>query len=91
MEDHPYLHFEVCYHQAIEYAITHGLKRVEAGAQGQHKLARGYLPKMTYSAHYIPHEGFRNAISDYLHHERKEVGEILEILETRAPFKAKNS
>ncbi|MEP2945120.1 MAG: GNAT family N-acetyltransferase [Lentilitoribacter sp.] len=91
MEDHPYLHFEVCYHQAIEYAITHGLKRVEAGAQGQHKLARGYLPKMTYSAHYIPHEGFRNAISDYLHHERQEVGEILEILETRAPFKAKNS
>ncbi|MEP2978769.1 MAG: GNAT family N-acetyltransferase [Lentilitoribacter sp.] len=91
IEDHPYLHFEVCYHQAIDYAIANGLKRVEAGAQGQHKLARGYLPKMTYSAHYIPHEGFRNAISDYLHHERQEVGEILEILETRAPFKAKNS
>jgi predicted N-acyltransferase len=91
VEDHPYLHFEVCYHQAIDYAIAKGLKRVEAGAQGQHKLARGYLPKMTYSAHYIPHEGFRNAISDYLRHERQEVGEILEILETRAPFKAKNT
>lgn len=91
VEDHPYLHFEVCYHQAIDFAIAKGLARVEAGAQGQHKLARGYLPSMTYSAHYIPHEGFRNAIGDYLDHERQEVGEIQEILQTRSPFKAKNA
>lgn len=91
IEDHPFLHFEVCYHQAIDYAIKHRLSRVEAGAQGQHKLARGYLPVTTYSAIYIPHEGFRNAVADYLDHERQEVGEIGEILKTRSPFRAKNN
>ena len=91
VEDHPFLHFEVCYHQAIDFAIERGLKRVEAGAQGQHKLARGYLPETTYSAHYIPHEGFRGAVADYLAHERQEVGDIQEILKTRAPFKAKDN
>lgn len=90
VEDHPFLHFEICYHQAIDYAIKHGLSRVEAGAQGQHKLARGYLPVTTYSVVYIPHEGFRNAVGDYLTHERQEIGEIGEILKTRSPFKAKN-
>lgn len=90
VEDHPFLHFEVCYHQAIDYAIKHGLSRVEAGAQGQHKLARGYLPVTMYSVHYIPHEGFRNAVADYLTHERQEVGEISQILKTRSPFKAKD-
>lgn len=89
VEDHPFLHFEVCYHQAIDFAIAHKLARVEAGAQGQHKLARGYLPATTYSAHYIPHQGFRRAVSDYLIHERQEVGEIGEILRNRGPFKGK--
>lgn len=87
VEDHPYLHFEVCYHQAIDFAIANKISRVEAGAQGQHKLARGYMPETTYSAHYIPHEGFRNAVADYLDHERREVGEIGEMLKTRSPFR----
>ena len=60
IEDHPFLHFEVCYHQAIDFAIAKGLKVVEAGAQGEHKLARGYLPVTTQSAHYIAHPGLRN-------------------------------
>lgn len=87
VEDHPFLHFEVCYHQAIDFAIAHKLSRVEAGAQGQHKLARGYLPATTFSAHYIPHEGFRRAVSDYLIHERQEIGEIGDILRKRGPFR----
>ncbi len=70
IEHHPFLHFEVCYYQAIEYAIAHGLKRVEAGAQGEHKLARGYGPVTTYSAHYIADPGLRRAIADYLKRER---------------------
>ena len=63
---HPFLHFEVCYYQAIDFAIQRGLKTVEAGAQGEHKIARGYLPQTTYSAHYIADPGLRRAISDYL-------------------------
>jgi predicted N-acyltransferase len=66
VEDHPFLHFEVCYHQAIDFAIARGLARVEAGAQGEHKLARGYLPATTHSAHYIDHPGLRSAVADYL-------------------------
>ncbi len=62
IEDHPFLHFEICYYQAIDYAIEHGLKRVEAGAQGGHKLARGYVPKPTYSAHWIIDPSFRKAV-----------------------------
>jgi predicted N-acyltransferase len=70
IEHHPCLHFEVCYYQAIEFAITHRLARVEAGAQGEHKLARGYMPAATYSAHYIPNPSFRRAIAAYLNDER---------------------
>ena len=70
IEHHPFLHFELCYYQAIEYAIAHKLKRVEAGAQGEHKLARGYLPVTTHSAHYIADPGLRRAIADYLERER---------------------
>jgi uncharacterized protein len=81
------LHFEACYYQAIEYAIRHGLKRVEAGAQGQHKIQRGYLPKPTYSAHYIVHPGFRRAVADFLQRERAAVGEDIEILMEYSPFK----
>ena len=69
-EHHPFLHFELCYYQAIEYAIAHKLARVEAGAQGEHKLARGYMPITTYSAHYIADPALRRAIADYLKRER---------------------
>ncbi|MEM7067737.1 MAG: GNAT family N-acetyltransferase [Pseudomonadota bacterium] len=87
LEDHPFLHFEICYYQAIEYAIENSLSRVEAGAQGAHKLARGYIPVTTYSAHWITHPGLRNAISDYLVHERREVDRHNEILREHVPFK----
>ena len=73
IEEHPFLHFEVCYYQAIEFALAHGLKRVEAGAQGAHKLARGYLPQTTYSAHYIADPNFRRAVENYLAQERREI------------------
>ena len=66
LEHHPFLHFEVCYYQAIDFAIQRGLKIVEAGAQGEHKLARGYLPQTTYSAHFIADPDLRRAIADYL-------------------------
>ncbi len=87
VEDLPYLHFEVCYYQAIDFALAHGLKRVEAGAQGAHKLARGYLPKTTYSAHYIADPNFRRAVADYLERERHEVAFQGELLAERAPFR----
>jgi predicted N-acyltransferase len=87
IEDHPFLHFEVCYHQAIDFAIAKGLKTVEAGAQGEHKLARGYLPVTTHSAHYIAHPGLRRAIDDYLREERAEVAAIGEYLQEHSPFR----
>lgn len=90
-EDHPFLHFEVCYYQAIDWAIKHKRKCVEAGAQGSHKLARGYLPILTRSAHYIPHRGFRVAIEDYLEHERKAVENDIDALTQFAPFKKGSS
>ncbi|MCR5859849.1 GNAT family N-acetyltransferase [Mesorhizobium sp. J428] len=87
IEDHPFLHFEVCYHQAIDFAIERGLKVVEAGAQGEHKLARGYMPVTTRSAHYIAHPGLRRAVADYLERERQEVAQIGEYLEGHGPFR----
>lgn len=87
LEDHPCLHFEVCYYQAIEFAILNGLGRVEAGAQGAHKLARGYLPVTTRSIHWITHPGLRDAVADYLVHERREVDRHNRILGEHAPFK----
>ncbi|WP_432442995.1 GNAT family N-acetyltransferase [Nitratireductor aquibiodomus] len=87
IEHHPFLHFEVCYHQAIEFAIARGLSTVEAGAQGQHKLARGYEPVTTRSAHYIPHPGLRRAVAQYLELERRDVAEINRVLETHTPFR----
>jgi predicted N-acyltransferase len=83
----PFLHFETCYYQAIEFAIQRGLKKVEAGAQGEHKLLRGYLPVQTYSAHYIAHPGLRRAIADYLSREREAVAENIEALEEHGPFR----
>lgn len=87
IEDHSFLHFEVCYHQAIDFALSRGLKRVEAGAQGEHKLARGYTPVTTHSAHYIAHPGLRHAIADYLQRERSEVEQINDYLEDHSPFR----
>jgi predicted N-acyltransferase len=87
IEDHPFLHFEVCYHQAIDFALAKGLKRVEAGAQGEHKLARGYVPVTTHSAHFIAHPGLRRAIADYLQREREEVEHIGDYLDEHTPFR----
>ena len=87
IEDHPFLHFEACYYQAIEFAIERGLARVEAGAQGEHKLARGYRPVTTYSAHYIADPHFRRAVDDYLEHERDQVAAHHEALDEATPFK----
>jgi uncharacterized protein len=87
VEHHPFLHFEICYYQAIEYAIANKLARVEAGAQGEHKLARGYLPTTTYSAHYIADPGLRRAIDDYLARERAYVAAAGRELLEASPFR----
>jgi predicted N-acyltransferase len=87
VEHHPFLHFEVCYYQAIDFAIQRGLKTVEAGAQGEHKLARGYLPQTTYSAHYIADPDLRRAIADYLKRERAYVAEAGRELTEAGPFR----
>ncbi|ORE98093.1 GNAT family N-acetyltransferase [Aurantimonas sp. 22II-16-19i] len=87
IEDHPFLHFELCYHQAIDFAIERKLAVVEAGAQGQHKIARGYEPVTTHSAHYIAHPGLRRAIRDYLEAERDEVERVVEVLGEHTPFR----
>jgi predicted N-acyltransferase len=86
-EHHPFLHFEVCYYQAIDFAIAHKLARVEAGAQGQHKIARGYLPVTTYSAHYILDPALRRAIDDFLKHERRHIEAEIEEFAEFAPFR----
>ncbi|MBM3503480.1 MAG: N-acetyltransferase [Alphaproteobacteria bacterium] len=87
LEEHRFLHFELCYYQAIEFAIAHRLARVEAGAQGPHKLARGYLPVHTYSAHWIRDAGFRRAVDQYLKRERAAVDEEIDELGAYAPFR----
>ena len=87
IEDHPMLHFEACYYQAIEFAIAHGLRFVEAGAQGPHKIARGYLPCRTHSAHWIAHEGLRDAVARYLVRERHLVDESMEVIASHSPFR----
>jgi hypothetical protein len=87
VEDHPCLHFELCYYQAIDWAIAQGLKRVEAGAQGEHKLARGYLPVGTHSLHWIADRGFRKAVDHYLQAERRAVGQEIEVLTAYGPFR----
>jgi uncharacterized protein len=87
IEHHPFLHFELCYYQAIAFAIAHGLKRVEAGAQGEHKISRGYLPHTTYSAHFIADPSLRRAVVDYLSRERIYVQAAAEELAATAPFR----
>lgn len=86
-EDHPCLHFELCYYQAIDFAIAHGLSTVEAGAQGGHKLARGYLPVATHSLHWVRDAGFAKAIGQYLEAERAAVDEEIEVLTGYGPFR----
>ena len=85
--DYPCLHFELCYYQAIDWAIAQGLSRVEAGAQGEHKLARGYLPSAVHSLHWIADPGFAKAVARYLDQERRAVGEEMEILTAYGPFR----
>jgi predicted N-acyltransferase len=87
IEHHPFLHFEVCYYQAIDFAIARGLKTVEAGAQGEHKIARGYLPQTTYSAHFIADPSLRHAIKEYLKRERAYVADIGRELTEAGPFR----
>ncbi|MEO1000486.1 MAG: GNAT family N-acetyltransferase [Pseudomonadota bacterium] len=87
VEDHSCLHFEVCYYQAIDYAIREGLGAVEAGAQGEHKLARGYMPTPIHSLHWLRDAGFEKAVADYLEAERRAVDEEIEVLTAWGPFK----
>ena len=87
IEDYPFLHFEVCYYRAIEFAIAHGLKKVEAGAQGEHKLARGYVPTETFSLHWIAEKGFSKAVQEYLISEKDAVKRDIKILSHFTPFK----
>ena len=86
-EHHPFLHFELCYYRAMDFAIAHGLSRVEAGAQGEHKLARGYLPSPTWSLHWMRDPGFASAVGEYLQAERNAVDEEISVLTDYGPFK----
>jgi predicted N-acyltransferase len=86
-EEVPHLHFEICYYQAIDAAIARGLRRVEAGAQGEHKLSRGYRPVPTYSAHFLADPGLRGAVADYLEAERRAVAHEMAVLDEMTPFK----
>jgi predicted N-acyltransferase len=87
IEQHPFLHFEVCYYQAMQFAIARKLARVEAGAGGSHKVSRGYMPSTTYSPHYIADPRFRRAIADFLSHERVHVAAEIEEYAEAAPFR----
>ena len=87
IEDRPFLHFEVCYYQAIDFALSRGLKRVEAGAQGEHKLARGYRPVKTYSAHEFADARLARAVEDYLRREREAVAQTIAYYDEHAPFR----
>jgi uncharacterized protein len=87
IEHHPFLHFEICYYQAIDFAIANKLQRVEAGAQGEHKLARGYMPTPTYSLHWIRDAGFRKAVARYLVEERAQMQHQRAALAEYGPFR----
>lgn len=89
-EDHPCLHFELCYHRAIDYALRNGLARVEAGAQGSHKLARGYLPRKVHSLHHFPDPGFQHAVAEYLSRERDAIEGEIDLLADLGPFRRGN-
>jgi len=91
IEEAPFLHFELCYYQAIEWAIDHGLSTVQAGAQGEHKVARGYEPVITRSAHFIPNPSFRSAVADFLETERSAVSSEAEWLRRELPYRSSSS
>ena len=86
-EEHPFLHFEVCYYQAIDFALSRGLRRVEAGAQGEHKLLRGYEPIETYSAHAIADPRLEKAVAQFLREERREMARVIEAYAEHTPFR----
>ncbi|HYN39851.1 MAG TPA: GNAT family N-acetyltransferase, partial [Rhodospirillales bacterium] len=86
-EERPFLHFEACYYRAIDFAIEHGLSRVEAGAQGEHKVRRGYLPQPTWSAHWIAHDGLRRAVARFLDAERPAVAAEIAALAAESPYR----
>jgi uncharacterized protein len=88
VDEVPFLHFELCYYQAVEWAIEHGLKCVQAGAQGEHKVARGYEPLVTRSAHFIPNRSFRNAVAEFLNAEREGVAADVEWLRQDLPYRS---
>jgi predicted N-acyltransferase len=83
----PFLHFELCYYMAMDFAIAHGISRVEAGAQGEHKIQRGYLPVPTYSAHWIAHPGLSRAVGEFLARERPAMEREMAALATLSPFR----
>jgi len=85
------LHFETCYYQGLDYCIRHGLQRFEPGAQGEHKVSRGFLPVQTYSAHWIAHPGFRTAVADFLHREEEGMGHYLESMREHSPYRQEPS
>ncbi len=89
-EDYKFLHFEACYYRAIDFAIERGLKWVEAGAQGPHKIQRGYLPRPTYSAHWIADPGFKNAVARFLDEERREIAEEMRLCAAQSPYRQEN-
>jgi predicted N-acyltransferase len=91
IDEIPFLHFELCYYQAIEWAIEHGLEAVQAGAQGEHKIARGYEPVVTRSAHFIPNRSFRHAVADFLESERSAIGQEVEWLRRDLPYRTSSS
>ena len=86
-EEVPFLHFELCYYRAIQWAIDHGLASVQAGAQGEHKIARGYEPVITRSAHFIPNRSFREAVAQFLEAEREGVAAEVEWLRRDLPYR----
>ena len=90
-EEVPFLHFELCYYQAIEWAIDHGLSSVQAGAQGEHKLARGYEPVITKSAHFIPNKSLREAVGDFLEGERIAIAQEFEWMASALPYRSSSS
>jgi uncharacterized protein len=91
IEEVPYLHFELCYYRAIEWAIEHGLSSVQAGAQGEHKVARGYEPVLTKSAHFIPNASFRHAVEEFLSAERDAVTNEIGWLRRDLPYRSSSS
>ena len=91
LDEVPFLHFELSYYQAIEWAIAHGLGTVQAGAQGEHKLARGYEPVITRSAHFIPNRSFRDAVTDFVESERAAVAQEAEWMAGALPYRSSSS